>query len=255
MEHTKQILVVDDNVEFCEVIREAIATQPDLECIGSIHDGESAIKAIRELRPDLVVLDHVMPNLDGVGVLEAIRDFEDRPKVLMLTAFGHENLIQRAAELGVDYYIMKPFDIPTLLQRIRQVAQDPTRAKVSVKHQQRRHQVEREVAHQLSTLGVPPHFKGYLYLQDAVTLVVLEPELLSAVTKELYPAVARMRNTSAHKVERAIRHAIESTWVRGNLAFIDRLFAYTVDAEKGKPTNSSFIARLADHVRMELMAS
>lgn len=255
MESTKRIIVVDDNLEFCEVIREAINTQPDFECVRCIHDGQTAIEAVRELRPDLIILDHVMPNLDGIGVLEAIRGIEDRPKVLMLTAFGHEGLVQKAAELGADYYIMKPFDIPTLLQRIRQVSEDPGRAKAHIQHEQRRQEVEREVAQQLSTLGVPPHFKGYAYLRDAVTLVVLEPELLTAVTKELYPAVARLRNTSPHKVERAIRHAIESTWVRGNLAFIDKLFAYTVDAEKGKPTNSSFIARLADHIRMELMAS
>ena len=219
-----------------------------------MHDGFAALDAVRLHKPDILILDHVMPNLDGLGVLEALQGKPDRPKVVMLTAFGQESLVQRAADLGADYYIMKPFDIPTLVQRVRQVA-DPGRAKVQFQHEKRRQEVERKVTRELSLLGVPPHFKGYTYLKDAVTLVVLDPELLNAVTKELYPLVARMRETNPQTVERAIRHAIESTWVRGNLRFIEELFAYTVDAEKGKPTNSSFIARLADHVRMELMAS
>lgn len=249
-----RIVVADDNHEFCEIIREAVETQDDLSCVACVHDGLAALEAVDAHQPDLLILDHVMPKLDGFGVLESLRDRRVRPKVLMLTAFGQESLVHKAAELGADYYIMKPFDIPTLVERVRQVA-EPNRAKAHFQYEQRRQHVEREVARQLSTLGVPPHFKGYAYLKDAITLVVLDPELLTAVTKELYPLVARMRKTSAHKVERAIRHAIESTWNRGNLKVIDELFAYTVDADKGKPTNSSFIARLADHIRLDLMVS
>lgn len=254
MSQVIRVVVADDNVEFCEIVKQALQSQPDIEWVCAVHDGYRAIEAVKKHRPDLLILDHVMPNLDGIGVLEALRAFPQRPKVLMLTAFGQEALIQQAAELGADYYIMKPFDMPTLAQRIRQVT-DPKRAQVQFEYEQRRQLVERQVARELARLGVPPHFKGYTYLKDAVTLVVLNPDLLSAVTKELYPTVARMRSTTAQTVERAIRHAIESTWVRGNLKFIEELFAYTVDAEKGKPTNASFIARLADHVRMDLMAS
>lgn len=249
-----KILVADDNKEFCELVAQMIDAQPDLECIGRVHDGFSAVQAVSELCPDLLILDHVMPNLDGLGVLEAVRALEFRPRILMLTAFGQERLIQRAAELGADYYLMKPFDFPTLVERIRQIA-NPRAAAFEYQGERRRQQVERQVGQLLSSLGVPPHFKGYTYLRDAITCVVFQPDLLGAVTKELYPRVARERNTTSTKVERAIRHAIESTWIRGNLQYIDELFAHTVDAEKGKPTNSSFIARLADLVRLELLAS
>lgn len=249
-----RIVIADDNLDFCEIITEVVEAQDDMVCLRCVHDGESAIDSVKRLQPDLLILDHVMPKLDGIGVLEALQRMTPRPKVLMLTAFGQETLVQVAADLGADYFIMKPFDMPTLLQRIRQVC-DPQRSQRQFHDEQRRRHIEREVAECLLVLGVPAHFKGYRYLKDAITMVVMEPELLTAVTKELYPAVAELSNTTAHQVERAIRHAIESTWVRGNLAFIDELFAYTVDAEKGKPTNSSFIARLADHVRMELMAS
>lgn len=254
MVKTIRIVIADDNVEFCEILREAIDSEEDMTCLACVHDGEAALEAIAAHQPDLVILDHVMPNLDGLGVLEELYGSERRPRVLMLTAFGQESLIQRASNLGADYYIMKPFDIPTLLERVRQIA-DPASVASAFQQERKRQQIERHVAEQLSVLGVPPHFKGYTYLKDAVTLVALDPDLLGAVTTKLYPTVARMRKSSPEKVERAIRHAIESTWIRGNLDSIERLFSYTIDANKGKPTNSSFIARLADHVRMEMLAS
>ncbi len=249
-----RIVIADDNVEFCEILREAVDSEEDMRCLACVHDGEAALAAIERHRPDLLILDHVMPNLDGLGVLEELYRAERRPRVLMLTAFGQESLIQRASSLGADYYIMKPFDIPTLLERVRQIA-DPGSVVSTFQQERRRQQIERHVAEQLSVLGVPPHFKGYTYLKDAVTLVALDPDLLGHVTTKLYPAVARMRKSTPEKVERAIRHAIESTWVRGNLDSIERMFSYCIDANKGKPTNSSFIARLADQVRMEMLAS
>ena len=249
-----RVVVADDNREFCQILSEAVCAAEDMTCVHCVNDGLAAVDAVRSLSPDVLILDHVMPNLDGIGVLEALRSVNPRPKVLMFTAFGHESLIRRASELGADYFIMKPFDIPTLIDRIRLVA-DPHGAILSFQQEQRRQMVEREVTRLLSGLGVPPHFKGYGYLKDAVTLVVLEPDLLGAVTTRLYPVAARLRGTTSHKVERAIRHAIESTWVRGNLEQIELLFTHSVDAEKGKPTNSTFIARLADQVRMDMLAS
>lgn len=249
-----RVVIADDNQEFCELLAQAINAENDMMCVACAHDGEKAIQAVRETAPDVLILDHVMPNLDGLGVLERLKGMEPRPRIVMLTAFGQESLIQRAGELGADYYLMKPFDVPTLILRIRQLV-DPESALLSFQGEQRRRQVERKVTRQLSALGVPPHFKGYLYLKEAVILVVENPDLLGAVTTRLYPLVAQAYKTTPPKVERAIRHAIESTWMRGNLDSIEELFAHTVDAEKGKPTNSSFIARLADHVRMDLLAS
>ena len=167
-------MIADDNVEFCDILREAIDSEEDLTCVACVHDGEAALSAIREDCPDLLILDHVMPNLDGLGVLEAMLGEKTRPRVLMLTAFGQESLIQRASSLGADYYIMKPFDIPTLLERVRQIA-DPGSVASAFQQERKRQQIERHVAKQLSALGVPPHFKGYMYLKDAVTLVVVGP--------------------------------------------------------------------------------
>lgn len=249
-----RVLAADDNRDFCEIIKAAINSQDDMELVMYVHDGKAALEAIDQCQPDLLILDHVMPNIDGIGVLEKLKTKHTRPRVLMLTAFGQESLIRRASDLGVDYFLMKPIDIATLVRRVRQVA-NPGKASSNFSEERRRLQTEKRVAALLSELGVPPHFMGYVYLKDAITMVALDAELLGAITTKLYPSVAKLRQSTPHKVERSIRHAIETTWTRGNLETIDRLFAYTVDAHKGKPTNSSFIARLADQVRMDIMVS
>lgn len=242
--------MADDNTEFCNMVTDFLRREPGYEVLAAVHDGNAAVRACKELLPDLLLLDVVMPELDGIGVLEALQEEPERPKVLVLTAFGQEMMIRRALAAGADYYVMKPFDLRTLSKRIRQILSGQT----NLWFEQRRQAIERAVDHYIARLGVPPHYKGCMYLRDAILLVVEDNELLSRVTKGLYPAVAELHKTTPDKVERAIRHAIETTWTRGDLEAIHEYFAYTVDSRKGKPSNSSFIARLADQIRLELRA-
>lgn len=246
-----RIIIADDNRSHCDAIAEYAADEPGFAFLGSVYDGISAVEACRELQPDVLLLDLVLPKLDGMGVLEALKDLSKRPKVLMFTAFGHESLIQQALALGADYYIMKPFDIDTLFTRIRQLVQ-PQSNGAGILHEQRWAIVEEQASKLMVELGIPPHFKGFAYLKDAIGIVVQDPELVSQITTRLYPMIAQRYRTTAAKVERAIRHAIERAWTKGEIKMNYELFAYSIDIAKGKPTNSLFIARIADHIRLQL---
>jgi len=216
---------------------------------------------------DVVVLDIIMPHLDGIGVLERLAavDPATRPKVLILTAFGQETMTQRALELGADYYILKPFNLKVLAARIRQLAGSPAADRrpmgnygasngTKVQLLPVRH-LDVEVTNIIHEIGIPAHIKGYLYLRDAIMMVIERVDLLSGVTKELYPAIATQYKTTPSRVERAIRHAIEVAWSRGNVDVINSIFGHTVNRERGKPTNSEFIAMVADRLRMQMKAS
>jgi two-component system response regulator (stage 0 sporulation protein A) len=246
-----KVLIADDNKEFCNLLKDYIDRQSDMELVGIAHNGVEVIELIPSRRPDIIILDIIMPHLDGIGVLEKMNGMglTHRPKVIMLTAFGQENITQRVVELGADYYVLKPFDLNTLLERIRQLSYDSkpnsTFTQPGVKS------LEMEVTNLIHEIGVPAHIKGYQFLREAIILVVKDMELLSAVTKELYPSIARQFNTTSSRVERAIRHAIEVTWARGNLELINALFGYSINTERGKPTNSEFIAMVADKLRMQ----
>jgi len=200
--------------------------------------------------PDVVVLDIIMPHLDGIGVLEQINalGLSRKPKIIMLTAFGQESIAQRVVALGADYYILKPFDLAILAKRIRQIASGQA---VRVPQGEGR-SLEMDVTDILHDIGIPAHIKGYLYLREAICLVVNRVELLGGVTKELYPTIAKRYQTTPSRVERAIRHAIEVAWNRGNVELIHSLFGHTINSDRGKPTNSEFIAMVADKLRMEL---
>ncbi len=253
-----RVLVVDDNHELCEVLREFIDAQPDMEVIGIAYDGLEALEKISADGPDVVILDIIMPHLDGIGVLERLarHDMPRRPRFVMLTAIGQEHMTQRIIELGADYYILKPFDVETLAQRIRQVAQG---GEVARKRKADPAEVPRdlntEVTRIIHEMGMPANIRGYMYLREAIVMVVNEVALLNGVTKELYPRVAQKFDTTPPRVERAIRHAIEIAWTRGNIEFLNDVFGHTVSSEKGKPTNSAFIARVADKLRIEMRAS
>lgn len=242
------MMVADDNPQFTRSVQEAVEREPGMEWVGAVADGWSALARISEWVPDVLLLDLVMPHLDGFGVLEALRrePAQDRVKVLVVSAFGQEELIERAMALGAQYYCMKPLELGVLLQRVREVVQAPT----FPPRPARDPRMEEQVSRMMSELGVPAHYKGYLYLREAILQVHERPELLSRITKGLYPAVARRFGSTPDKVERAIRHAIEATWTRGNLPRLNALFTYAVDTRTGKPTNSSFIARMADELAL-----
>lgn len=256
------VLIADDNKEFCSILNDYLLNQRDIVVIGVAKDGREALALIEERKPDLVVLDIIMPHLDGLGVLEGLNTMklEKIPRVIVLSAVGQDKITQKAITLGADYYVVKPFDMDVFTKRIREMftgssTAEPVRrqsimmaSEVQVKEPM---DLETEITSIIHEIGVPAHIKGYMYLREAITMVVNDMELLSAVTKELYPSIAKKYNTTASRVERAIRHAIEVAWGRGQIEAINRLFGYTVHTEKGKPTNSEFIAIIADKLRLK----
>jgi len=258
--HQIKVLVADDNREFCEILREYFNNEDDFELVDVCSNGMEVLNVLERQETEVLILDLIMPYMDGIGVLEKINELkmEPRPKIIILTAFGQENITQKAVQLGADYYILKPFNLSVLGDRVKQIARDikpevenrDQLAAVSVKRTPPKN-LEVEVTKVIHEIGVPAHVKGYQYLRDAIMLVVEEVNYLGAVTKELYPAIAQKYDTTPSRVERAIRHAIELAWDRGDLEKINKFFGYTINGEKGKPTNSEFIAIIADRLRLE----
>lgn len=264
-----RVLIGDDNREFCELLREYVEAQPDMELVGIAHQGMDVLEAVKNGAPDVLILDIIMPHLDGIGVLEQLAhlDLPRRPKIIMLTAFGQENITQKVLEMGADYYVLKPFSLDVLGTRLRQLAgiaplpatppPIPAAAhpRTGVVLPMRTRNLDTDVTAIIQEIGIPPHIKGYRYLREAILLVVNRVELLGSITKELYPTIARNHGTTASRVERAIRHAIEVAWSRGNQEILQGLFGHTVNRDRGKPTNSEFIAMVADRLRIDPKAS
>ncbi|AND85195.1 sporulation transcription factor Spo0A [Clostridium tyrobutyricum] len=267
MEESKiSVVIADDNKEFCNILNDYLLNQRDIVVTGTAKDGLEALELIQEKRPDLVVLDIIMPHLDGLGVLERLNnmDINPLPRVIVLSAVGQDKITQRAINLGADYYVVKPFDMDVFTKRIRQMFNnDIANSSESKKtvlmsdnpqisySKSTPDSLEQEITNIIHEIGVPAHIKGYMYLREAITMVVNNMELLSAVTKELYPSIAKKYNTTASRVERAIRHAIEVAWSRGQVETINKIFGYTIHNDKGKPTNSEFIAMVADKLRLK----
>lgn len=274
MQRPIRVLLADDNREFVEIVKEFIQRQEDMTLVGVAYHGNEALELITREEPHVVLLDIIMPHLDGLGVLEKLQNSSLRPKIIILTAFGQESMTQRAVNLGANYYILKPFDLDTLGKRIRQLqddysdsfkgAQQASMGTTNIQFMSdlqfsngvlppsmKNHEVE--VTRMIHQMGVPAHVKGYQYLRDAIVNVVLDVSLLGAVTKELYPMIAVKYQTTPSRVERAIRHAIELAWDRGNIDFMNRFFGYTINIDRGKPTNSEFVAMVADKLRMSIL--
>lgn len=249
-----KIVIADDNREFCDLLKEFVAQEEDFTLVGIANNGVEAVEIIEREKPDVVVLDIIMPHLDGIGVLEKLAvSGQPRPKVIMLTAFGQQSVTQRAIELGADYYILKPFDFTVLATRIRQLVEGESVPQYTPPVKTRNLDVA--VTNIIHEMGVPAHIKGYQYLREAIKMVVDEVNLLGGVTKELYPMIAQKFVTTPSRVERAIRHAIELAWDRGNTEMMNKFFGYTINLERGKPTNSEFIAMVADKLRISSKVS
>lgn len=260
-----KIVLADDNKDFCQVLKEYLSNESDIEILGIAKDGIEALDLVKKTQPDLLVLDVIMPHLDGLGVIEKLNSMNlpKMPKIIVLSAVGQDKITQSAINLGADYYIVKPFDFVIFINRIRElvtnrvVGAEP-KSRSSQEVQMTRNDfvknsgnIETEITNIIHEIGVPAHIKGYLYLREAIKMVIENVELLGAVTKELYPSIAKKFNTTPSRVERAIRHAIEVAWSRGKVDTINQLFGYTVHNTKGKPTNSEFIAMIADKLRLE----
>jgi two-component system response regulator (stage 0 sporulation protein A) len=260
MDKKIKIIVADDNRNLCQMLQNFLQEQEDLQVVGIANNGLEAWELIQTQEPDLLIIDLVMPNLDGLGVLERIaaRTTVPRPKVIMLTAFGQESLTHQAMMLGVDYFILKPFDLEILSKRIRSLTQETVNtssnytsaAAPAVTSTGNGINISVEVTTMMHQIGIPAHVKGYQYIRDAILLVVGDVSLLGAVTKELYPAIAKKYDTAPSRVERGIRHAIELAWERGHTETLKRIFGYSMNIERQKPTNSEFIALLADKLRI-----
>lgn len=261
-----KIGVVDDNQDFCDVVTDYLKKQENMEVIFAAPDGVKAMEymSVQSSCPDILILDLIMPHMDGFGVLETLNntDLEKYPRIIITSAIGQDSIIQKAMSLGAQYYLVKPINLSLLVKRINQLndAAEGTlqanknsnlRKSLVMKDSLLNNDLEIDITNLIHEVGVPAHIKGYQYLRDAITLVVNNMDYLSAVTKELYPAIATMNSTTPSRVERAIRHAIEIAWNRGKLETLDSLFGYTVKTDKGKPTNSEFIAIIADKLRLE----
>ncbi len=262
-----KVLLADDNKDFCDVLTSYLNKQEDISVVAVAYDGIEACNKIQEFHPDVAIVDGIMPRLDGLGVLERVKNSEDiHPITIMLSAISQEKVIQKALDLGANYYIIKPFDMESLVKRIRHLKYEVTISKNSITPNISMQSavtmnpihscdLETKVTNILHEIGVPAHIRGYHYMREAIMMSVNDMDVLNYITKELYPSIAKKCNTTPSRVERAIRHAIEVAWNRGKIDAIDALFGYTINNHKGKPTNSEFIALIADRLRLEQKVS
>ena len=257
-----KVAIVDDNERMIELLAEIMKEDGDIEVVGIADNGMDALILIKEKTPDVVLLDLIMPKLDGLGVMEKVRQTTEHKKIpsfIIVTAIGQQGVTENAFELGADYYIMKPFDNQMVLSRVKQVKNSLRNKLVETPkgniYENRstflENNLESDVTNIIHEIGVPAHIKGYQYLRDAIMMSVNDGEMLNSITKLLYPSIAKRHKTTPSRVERAIRHAIEVAWSRGKMDTIDELFGYTVSNGKGKPTNSEFVALIADKIRLE----
>ncbi|SDC05115.1 sporulation transcription factor Spo0A [Shouchella lonarensis] len=254
------VCVADDNQELVQLLVEYIETQNDMQVVGTAFNGKECLEVLEEKKPDVLLLDVIMPHLDGLSVLKRLSGKAVRPQTIMLTAFGQEDITKRAVDYGASYYVLKPFDMEVLMEKIREVSgvkqwvrpqMRDWRPAITPKETPKEINLDASITSVIHEIGVPAHIKGYMYLREAITMVYKDIELLGSITKVLYPDIAKKFNTTASRVERAIRHAIEVAWNRGNVDSIANLFGYTVSQTKSKPTNSEFIAIIADKLRIE----
>lgn len=262
MDSKFKVAIADDNERILKVLENILEDDKDIEVIGSAKNGEEIYDIIKKDSPDLVLLDIIMPKMDGLSVMEKINKDNEVKKVpyfVVMSAIGQENITEDTFRLGASYYIMKPFDHDTLMGRVQFIKAHvgkkyPNMKKINPLESRSEYiekNLETDVTDILHEVGVPAHIKGYQYLRDGIMMCVNEPEMLNSVTKILYPTIAKKNNTTASRVERAIRHSIEVAWNRGNMDMVYELFGYTINSGKGKPTNSEFIAMISDKIRLD----
>ncbi|MGN0160404.1 MAG: sporulation transcription factor Spo0A [Lachnospiraceae bacterium] len=260
------IVAADDNEGILELIDTLVSNEEDMQIVGKASNGVDAVKIIKEKKPDVVLLDVIMPKLDGLGVLEELSNdsnMPSQPNYIMLSAVGKDNITENAFNLGAEYYMVKPFDVNFLLKKIRECRRSlpgssgakrsqnfnneggiPERKEISDQS------LELEITGIIHEIGVPAHIKGYQYIRDAILMSIRDREMINSITKILYPTISKKYQTTPSRVERAIRHSIEVAWNRGNPDIIEDYFGYTVSDGRGKPTNSEFIALIADKLRL-----
>lgn len=243
--------IAEDNDIVSATLAEIVKSEEAFDLVGIARNGQEAINVIKEHNPDVMLLDVVMPAGGGLDVLSTFQVEGDwDTKFIMVSAIGDEKITRDAFSMGADYYIMKPFEAGNIIRRIYSVMQEPAEG-TSAKSDR---ELGRRITKSLVTLGVPAQLNGYTYLKEAIQLAVENPDVVSAVTKKIYPVIAENHSATAQSVERAIRHAIEVSWNRGSVQEMNKMFGYTINHEKGKPTNSEYIAMIADRIRMDLQS-
>ena len=254
MEHTSTVFIADSAEDFCSGLTAALQRADGFRVLGTAGDGEQAIRMIEEKKPDILVLDLMLAKKDGISVLKSIANMEHKPITLATSAFLTEYVSTAAANLGVRYLMLKPCDMAALVERLEEI-----RGGESLRYPAARRSdkvsIETLVTNIIHEIGVPAHIKGYQYLREAIIIAVNDMDVINAITKVLYPEVAKTFGTTPSRVERAIRHAIEVAWDRGDLDTLQKFFGYTVSNTKGKPTNSEFIALIADRLQLQLKSA
>jgi len=247
-----RVMVVDDNIQLIEAVKEYFKDNDKIEIAYEAHDGEEGIQLIEENLSsyDVIVLDLIMPKKDGLYVLESMKEKNIVKNVIVATSYNAMEVIRQVSEYGVNYYILKPFDFEDLEKRILQLSDNKLEGK-SIDF--KRNNLQISITKMLHELGIPSHIKGYQYIRDAVEIIYERPEIIGGITKELYPELAEKFETTVSRVERAIRHAIEVSWNRGNWDLMEEVFGHSIDIDKAKPTNSEFIVTVADKLRLEFM--
>ena len=254
MEHTTTVFIADSSEEFCTALTGALQRADGFQVIGTACDGEQAIRVIAQSKPDVLVLDLMLSKQDGISVLRSMANMERKPVTLATSRFVTDYVSNAAASLGVRYLMLKPCDMATLVERLEEIRGGES-LRVSPKRLPDKTGIETMVTNIIHEIGVPAHIKGYQYLREAIILAVNDMDVINAITKVLYPQVAKTFGTTPSRVERAIRHAIEVAWDRGDLDTLQRFFGYTVSNTKGKPTNSEFIALIADKLQLQLKSA
>ena len=248
-----KLLVVDDNLAMVELIKEYFRESSKIEVALTAYDGEEAIEKIfgEEDNYDVIILDLIMPKKDGLSVLEEIKKSKKHKNIIVLTSYNEQDTIRKVGEYGVKYFILKPFDFKDFEKKILDLVEgNKMQSQVIDLHN---HNIQISITKILHQLGIPSHIKGYQYIREAISLVYTNPNLIGGITKELYPEIGHKYKTSVSRVERAIRHAIEVSWNRGDWSLMEDIFGHSVDIDKAKPTNSEFIVTIADKLRLEML--
>lgn len=248
-----RVLIVDDNVSFLETMRSAFSAREQISAVETAQDGKEALDKLQKGKYDVMLLDLIMPQVDGLGVLEQLKLIcpDTAPAVIVVSAMRNENMIRRCCALGARYFMVKPVEPDALVKRaLEMVQQEPAQGGM-MNYSQPPRSLDEKITSVFLVAGIPAHIKGYHYLREGIRMVYFQPQLINRITKELYPGIAKRFNTSASKVERAIRHAIEVAWTRGKIENLNALFGFHIYGKNDKPTNGEFIALVADKLLME----
>lgn len=245
-----KVLMIDDNVNLIEMVKEYFKSNEKIDIVLEAHDGLEGIDVIskNQNKFDLIILDLIMPHKDGIYVLNEMKKRGIKKKVIVATSYNASEVIREVSEFGVNYYILKPFDLTDLEKRMYDIEGKQNENKNIDLYSSN---LQVSITNMLHELGIPSHIKGYQYIREAVGMIFENPGIIGGITKELYPDLASKFDTTTSRVERAIRHAIEVGWNRGNIDFMEEIFGYSVDIDKAKPTNSEFMVTIADKLRLD----